>query len=63
MSILLSANKNHKTLVIQYDEQCISNDSDAFQNFPLHDENEETIHSYQIKHLKVHYHAQEAIIM
>ncbi len=25
-----SVNKDHKTLVIQYDERCISNDSDAF---------------------------------
>jgi hypothetical protein len=32
-----SVNKDHKTLVIQYDERCISNDSDAFQDFPLHD--------------------------
>ncbi len=47
-----SVNKDHKTLVIQYDERCISNDSDAFQDFPLHDENEETINSDQIKHLK-----------
>ena len=50
-----SVNKDHKTLVIQYDEQCISTDSDAFQDFPLHDENEETIDSYQIKHLKEHH--------
>ena len=50
-----SVNKNHKTLVIQNDERCISNDSDAFQDFPLHDENEETIDSYQIKHLKEHH--------
>ena len=50
-----SVNKDHKTLVIQYDERCISNDSDAFQDFPLHDENEETINSYQIKHLKEHH--------
>ena len=35
-----SVNKDHKTLVIQYDERCISTDSDAFQDFPLHDENE-----------------------
>ncbi len=41
--------------MIQYDERCISNDSDAFQDFPLHDENEETIDSYQIKHLKEHH--------
>ena len=26
-----------------------------FQDFPLHDENEETIDSYQIKHLKEHH--------
>ena len=45
-----SVNKEHKTLAIQYDERCISNYSDAFQDFPLHDENEETINSYQIKH-------------
>ena len=50
-----SVNKDHKTLVIQYDERCISTDSDAFQDFPLHDENEETIDSYQIKHLKEHH--------
>ena len=41
--------------MIQYDERCISTDSDAFQDFPLHDENEETIDSYQIKHLKEHH--------
>jgi hypothetical protein len=41
--------------VIQYDERCISNASDAFQDFPLHDENEETINNYQIKHLKEHH--------
>ncbi len=48
-------NKDHKTLVIQYDERCISSASDAFQDFPLHDENEETINNYQIKHLKEHH--------
>jgi hypothetical protein len=48
-------NKNHKTLVIQYDEKCISSASDAFQDFPLHDENEETINNYQIKHLIEHH--------
>jgi hypothetical protein len=48
-------NKDHKTLVIQYDERCISNASDAFQDFPIHDENEETINNYQIKHLKKHH--------
>jgi hypothetical protein len=47
--------KDHKTSGIQYDERCISTDSDAFQDFPLHDENEETIDSYQIKHLKEHH--------
>jgi hypothetical protein len=36
---VLSVNKDHKTLVIQYDERSISNASDAFQDFPLHDEN------------------------
>ena len=41
--------------MVQYDERCISHDSDAFQDFPLHDENEETIDSYQIKHLKEHH--------
>jgi hypothetical protein len=41
--------------VIKYDERCISNDSDAFQDFPLHDNNEETINSYQIKILKEHH--------
>ncbi len=35
---VLSVNKDHKTLLIQYDERCISNASDAFQDFPLHDE-------------------------
>jgi hypothetical protein len=49
---VLSVNKDHKTLVIQYDERYISNASDASQDFPLHDENEETINNYQIKHLK-----------
>ncbi len=43
---------SYKTLVIQYDERCISSASNAFQDFPLHDENEETINNYQIKHLK-----------
>ncbi len=52
---VLSVNKDHKTIVIQYDERCISNASDAFQDFPLHDENEETINNYQTKHLKDHY--------
>ncbi len=41
--------------MIQYNELCISNDSDAFQDFPLHDEDEETIDNYQIKHLKEHH--------
>jgi hypothetical protein len=52
---VLSVDKDHKTLVIQYDERCISNASDAFQDFPLHEENEETINNYQIKHLKEHH--------
>ncbi len=41
--------------MIQYDERFISNASDAFQYFPLHDENEETINNYQTKHLKEHH--------
>jgi hypothetical protein len=52
---VLSVNKDHKTLVIQYDERCIFSSSDAFQDFSLHDENEETINNYQIKHLKEHH--------
>ncbi len=52
---VLSVNKDHKTLVIQYDERCIFNASDAFQDFALHDENEEPINNYQIKHLKEHH--------
>jgi hypothetical protein len=41
----LFCDQDHKTLVIQYDERCICNASDAFQDFPLHDENEETINN------------------
>jgi hypothetical protein len=48
-------NKDHKTLLIQYDERCISNASGAFQDFPLHNENEETMNNYQINHLKEHH--------
>jgi hypothetical protein len=42
---VLSVNNGQKTLVIQYDKRCISNDSDVFQDFPLHDEDEETINN------------------
>lgn len=52
---VVSVNKDHKSLVIQYDERCISTDSDVFQDFPLQDESEERIASYQIKHLKEHH--------
>jgi hypothetical protein len=52
---VLSVNNDHKRLVIQYDERCISNTSDAFQDFSSYDENEETINNYQIKHLKEHH--------
>ena len=52
---VVSVNKDHKTLVIQYDERGISTDSDVFQDFPLQDESEERIASYQIKHLKEHH--------
>jgi hypothetical protein len=44
---VLSVNKDHKTLVIQYDERCICSASNAFQDFPLHDENEVTINNYK----------------
>jgi hypothetical protein len=46
-----SVNSDHKSLVISYDERCISNGSDVFQDFPL-DENKETIDNYPIKYLK-----------
>ncbi len=45
-------NSDHKSSVISYDERCISNGSDVFQDFPLYDENEETINNYPIKYLK-----------
>ncbi len=49
---VLSVNTDHKSLVISYDERCISNGTDVFQDFPLYDENEETINNYPIKYLK-----------
>jgi hypothetical protein len=42
---VLSVNSDHKSLVISYDERCISNGSDIFQDFPLYDENKETINT------------------
>jgi hypothetical protein len=49
---VLSVNPDHKSVVIIYDERCISNGSDAFQDFPLYSKNEETINKYPMKYLK-----------
>ncbi len=49
---VLSVNSDHKSLVTSYDERCISNCSDVFQDFLLYDVNKETINSYPIKYLK-----------
>ncbi len=49
---VLSVNSDHKPLVISYDERCISNGSDVFEDFPLYHENKETINNYPIKYLK-----------